>query len=226
MFYLGTRRVYSIHRLLLICFVIIAFVPVSFLGIKLYQAAWENAWREIDEKHKVLAKNLSAPILIFVRNHQTMLSMVAAEIHSVAATDQAKNTQLLKHALARVNAFQALTLMNTDDKAKIIARPDGEIQYDVGAYGNSTTYIDTVMSEEPRLSGAVFSPLNHKPTVLITYPVRGPDNTIIGVLIAELKISILDDLRKGIEFGQGGLRWQGAGRPRYRAGQQCRLCDS
>ena len=204
MFYLGTRRVYSIHRLLLICFVIIAFVPVSFLGIKLYQAAWENAWREIDEKHKVLAKNLSAPILIFVRNHQTMLSMVAAEIHSVAATDQAKNTQLLKHALARVNAFQALTLMNTDDKAKIIARPDGEIQYDVGAYGNSTTYIDTVMSEEPRLSGAVFSPLNNKPTVLITYPVRALDDTVIGVLIAELKISILDDLRKGIEFGQGG----------------------
>lgn len=201
---MSTRRVYSIHLLLMICFVIIAFVPVSFLGIKLYQAAWENAWREIDEKHKVLAKNLSAPILIFVRNHQTMLSMVAAEINSVAATDQARNTKLLKHTLARVGAFQALILMNTDEKAKIIVKPDGPTQYDVGDYGNSTTYIDTVMSEEPRLSGAVFSPLDHKPTVLITCPVRGPDQNVIGVLIAELKISILDDLRKGIEFGQGG----------------------
>ena len=204
MFHLGTQRVYSIQRLLLICFVIIALVPVSFLGVKLYRAAWENAWREIDEKHKVLAKNLSAPILIFVRNHQTMLSMVAAEIHSVSADTQAKNTQLLTQTLSRVSAFQALILMNADEKTKIIAQPNGEILYNASAYANSTTYIDTIMSEEPRLSGAVFSPLDHKPTVLITCPVRGADNTLIGVLIAELKISILDDLRKGIEFGEGG----------------------
>ena len=199
-----TRRVHSIQSLLLIAFVIIAFVPVSFLGVKLYQAAWENAWREIDEKHKVLAKNLSAPILIFVRNHQTMLAMIATEINSVATAEQAKNAQLLKHTLSRVNAFQALTLMNTDDMAKIVVQSDGATQFDVATYSNTTTYIDTVMSEEPRLSGAVFSPLDHKPTVLITQPVRGPQGNIIGVLIAELRVSILDDLRKGIEFGKGG----------------------
>jgi len=62
------QRPYSIRVLVLMYFIAVALVPVSILGIKLYKAAWDNAWREIDEKHKVLAKNLSAPILILKKS--------------------------------------------------------------------------------------------------------------------------------------------------------------
>ena len=203
-FPLKFHRPYSIRRLVLICFIAVALVPVSLLGIKLYQAAWENAWREIDEKHKVLAKNLSAPILIFIRNHQTMLSMTAAEIRSLDDSARTKNTSLLKHTISSVPAFQALTLMTTNEQAHIIVQPDGTTHFDTDAYSNTLSYIDTVMNDIPQLSNAIFSPLDNKPTILITYPVYNQDESLIGVLIAELRISILDELRKGIEFGKDG----------------------
>jgi len=42
----------SINVLLILSFVIVALLPVSILGINSYYAAWDNAWREVREKHQ------------------------------------------------------------------------------------------------------------------------------------------------------------------------------
>ena len=48
-----------IRRVLIGGFLLVALVPLVFLGVKLYKLAWEQAWREITEKHQLLAQNLA-----------------------------------------------------------------------------------------------------------------------------------------------------------------------
>ena len=45
----------SVAHRLLVSILIVALVPVSFLTVHLYYAAWENSWREIREKHQQIA---------------------------------------------------------------------------------------------------------------------------------------------------------------------------
>ena len=39
-----------VYRLLLIGVIMIGLIPVGILGFRLYQVAWNDAWREINEK--------------------------------------------------------------------------------------------------------------------------------------------------------------------------------
>jgi hypothetical protein len=69
------KRGLSINSLLLFSFALIAVLPVSLLGFKIYDAAWDNAWREVHEKHQLLAENLAQPISIYIKGHKTTLAI-------------------------------------------------------------------------------------------------------------------------------------------------------
>jgi len=197
----------SINWLLMISFVLISLVPVSFLGSQMYKLAWDDAWREIHEKHRLLALNLGSPIQTFIQDHQSMLAMMTFAIQKVDQTDlesRQANVKLLKQSLQQIPEFQALILMDADEQAKIVIRENGTTQFDTDLYSNSPSYVDTVFNEEGQLSGAVFSEIDKKPTILITHPVLDVDENLIGVLIGELKISFIEELRKRIAFGEGG----------------------
>lgn len=80
----------SINTLLLLSFVIEALLPVSILGINSYYAAWENAWREVREKHQTLAENLSAPIAQYVNNRRIALSLLREKMVALENTADPK----------------------------------------------------------------------------------------------------------------------------------------
>ena len=82
------NRGISINALLLLSFALIALLPVSLLGVKIYNAAWDNALREVKEKHQLLAENLSQPIKIYVDNHLTILSLAAIPVKASRATSK------------------------------------------------------------------------------------------------------------------------------------------
>jgi len=200
------RRPYSINRLLMLSFVLIALVPVSLLGIALYNAAWDNAWREIHEKHRLLALNLGSPLQIYIKDHHTMLRMLAMSIHTTAGseTSQLNTTRLFQNTLSAARDFQALILLDTDSSAHVVVHQNGDVRYNSDIYGNDASYIDTMMDEKAQASGVKFSALDGKPTLLITEPVYDSNNNVIGVLLAELSIAPVEQLRRNIRFGEGG----------------------
>lgn len=70
----------SVARRMLLSVLLIALVPVSFLSVHLYNAAWDNGWREIREKHQLIAENLALPITTYVNDHRNILALLTENL--------------------------------------------------------------------------------------------------------------------------------------------------
>ena len=110
----------SISSLVITGMIIIAVVPITFLSIHLYESAWKNSWREIEEKHKLLAQNLAAPIQIFVNDHKNYLNLLA---NSIGDTPPATTIQsLFTKNLAHLTGFVSLTYLDAHGIIRAHAR--------------------------------------------------------------------------------------------------------
>lgn len=192
-----------INRLLMFCFVLIALVPVSFLGVKLYHAAWDNAWREIYEKHRLLALNLASPISTYVDDHRAMLAMLAFLLHDNRAGHA--DAVLLDETLKKMKGFQSLVLMDGDGNARLMVPADAaRAQNERRAFSDEHCYLETLLSQRPQISNVKYSPLSGQPTIILSQPVYGPGHRLTGVLLGELGIDYIEQLRRTIHFGKRG----------------------
>jgi diguanylate cyclase (GGDEF)-like protein len=196
-----------VKRLILASFIFIALVPVSFLGMKLYYAAWENAWREIYEKHRLLALNLASPIEIFLSDHRAMLMVLASSINKVSDQDQGifNNLRRAQHYL---KDFRALVLLDLQGVTRVQTFQKGLVP--IGDASNDTRFAvepafqHVIKRNSWYLSGVKSSPIDAKPTLILAQPVRDAQNRVIGALIGELKVDLIEKLRRNIKFGEGG----------------------
>lgn len=185
-----------VHRLLLVGLLLVAIIPIGFLSVKLYQNAWDNAWREISEKHRLLAENLASPIQIYINDHRAMLKLVATSMRH----DAGKQDDALKNysgTLLHAHGFRSLTLLNLDGKPS-----DNNSSNDV--FQNEQCFIKTRDSAKPVLSNIKTSPLDGKPTLILSEPVFDSDNKLSAVLLGELSIELIEKLRRKIKFGIKG----------------------
>ena len=106
----------SVNRILILGFVIVALVPVSILGVKSYQIAWKDAWREIHEKHRLLAMNLAAPISIYINDHRASLGFIASSLGEMSSSSHQWQIDYLKNAIRRLSGFRSLTLVDQSGK--------------------------------------------------------------------------------------------------------------
>ncbi len=198
----------SINVLLILSFVIVALLPVSILGINSYYAAWENAWREIREKHQTLAENLSAPITQYVSNRRIAISLLREEMIALEdAADLAQNAAVLAKGLDYLHGFRAVFLL--DDHQRILSMatsyPIGEhpaAQLNLGP----EDFISTLfVSDRTFLSPVVINPFTGKTTLMVGTLLHGAGamNSPL-LLVGELKINAIEALRQGIHFGQQG----------------------
>jgi len=201
----------SINALLLFSFVVIALVPVSLLGLKIYNAAWDNAMREVKEKHQLLAENLSQPIKIYVDNHLTILSLAAHQISELYARDANNKDvpKLLHEYLQFADGFSAIMLIDGD--ARILQyiddrKHDKDVTGDV--FGNYDFIKKTLVRSEPAVSKVVRNIVTNEPALYVTAPITmrsGTDSAkMTRALVAELKIQPIERLREGIRFGEQG----------------------
>ena len=110
-----------IYRLLTVAFVVVALVPLTVLGIKLYHAAWDNAWREITEKHRLLAINLTAPVRLYVKNHLSMLRLMADELGAHKGQADTHDVQkLMQDASGKTMGFRSIALVSPDAKLRFL----------------------------------------------------------------------------------------------------------
>ncbi|WP_455204930.1 sensor domain-containing diguanylate cyclase [Kaarinaea lacus] len=200
----------SINALLFFCFAIIALVPVSLLGFKVYDAAWENAWREVREKHQLLAENLAQPISIYVKAQETTLAITARllqDLNLSPASSQTTIDSLLEHNMRLTEGLCGMYLLDANQELSVF-----KTEYPVTAppaktlFANANFIKQAVINKKHSVSGIRMNPLNNKPGIYIAMPVYALNNPqqLLHILVGELKIAPIEKLRQGIRFGEAG----------------------
>lgn len=195
-----------VNRLLLLSFVLVALIPAGIIGATLYYAAWDDAWREIREKHHLLAMNLAAPIAIYVQDHRNALKLMASTLQALAADADAETRQRdhVRRARSQLDGFRALSLVDRRGDIRLGTQSDEWIAGHADAYAKDICFTGTRDNGEAMLSGIQPSPLDGKPTLLLTQPVHDADGTVSAVLIGELRVALIEALRRNIHFGERG----------------------
>jgi len=198
----------SINVLLILSFVIVALLPVSILGINSYYAAWENAWREVREKHQTLAENLSAPIAQYVNNRRIAISLLREKMAALEdAADPAQNAAVLAEGLDYLHGFRAVFLL--DDRQRILSMASSypikkrdAMQLNLGP----EDFINTLFnSGRTFLSPVVINPFTGKTTLMVGTLLHGKGTMNAPLLlVGELKIGAIKALCQGIHFGEQG----------------------
>ncbi|MGD8568835.1 MAG: diguanylate cyclase [Gammaproteobacteria bacterium] len=208
---LFSKTIFSqpVQRLLVVGFLLIAFVPVSFLAYKLYQEAWNNAWREINEKHRLLAMNMASPITIYVNDQKNLLGLLADEIgrfHSILNGDQAPIIQKkLDTALKHMEGLRSVSLILPNGLIYALSqRPGDNPPKTKKIFSNETCFLKSRDTGGWALSNIKHSPISGEPTIILSQPIENTDDEVEGVLLAELRIDLIEKLRRNIHFGEKG----------------------
>jgi diguanylate cyclase (GGDEF)-like protein len=200
-------RLNSVNQLLAMSFILIALLPIAIIGVSLYKAAWDDAWREIHEKHRLLAINLASPISIHIHDHQQMLALLADRIRHYQLdyrTDNEKLHRLLKDSLNSFSGFQSLFLVgaggNLHAYATDIAQPQnpGHNLADIGCLQPSLAQGNVV------LTGITTSHLSAEPVLYMCRSVLDETGEMHSIAVAELSIAPIEKLRASIYFGERG----------------------
>jgi diguanylate cyclase (GGDEF)-like protein len=195
-----------VNRILIIGFTLIALVPVSVLGVKLYQAAWDDAWREIHEKHRLLALNLTLPIEIYINDHRSMLKLLASSLTDQYGNLDYKQLELrgVERAQRYLKDFKSLVLVDKEGNTRLQIQ-DGTLNKNTHQlFAKEVPFIYARDKNRWYLSGIQKSPLDGKPTLILAQPVRNAENKVVYVLLGELSIDLIEKLRRNIKFGVKG----------------------
>ncbi|WP_455220144.1 diguanylate cyclase [Kaarinaea lacus] len=198
-----------VQRLLVLAFLFIAFVPVGFLAISLYQEAWNNAWREINEKHRLLAENLAPPITIYINDHRNLLALLADELNSfdnVLHVDSFPQVEYkLKNALSHMEGLRSLSLIAPNGEIHVVAqRPDQVAPRQSNVFSNEKCFLKSRDTGTWALSNIKPSPISGDPTIVLSHPIQQSGSPVNAVLLAEMRIDLIEQLRQNIHFGEKG----------------------
>lgn len=195
----------SIKRTIVIAFMLSAFIPIGFLATKLYSAAWDNMWREIDEKHRLLAENMVVPVEIHINGHKSLLSLVSAELsesgYDIGSQHQAT---LISNTLHSYPEFMSLTWV--ENSGKIIEHFNQnftDLKNNVSIFDNET-FKRALDTKELAINYIIDSPLSGKRVLLMAQPVSGTNNNLHGILVAEVYMDVIQKLQSNIKFGELG----------------------
>ena len=196
-----------VNRLLILGMVLVALLPVSLVAFHLNQVAWENSWREIHEKHELLAENLAAPIKIYVDDHFASLNFLAETIKPQLFSQQSLQ-KMLDTAAGQLHGFSAIAFVNTAGKMQAYNIADDVIlNRDTVSdfiFKNERCYLLVRQTETQYISGIKPSPFTLKPTIIMGVPLFDKQEKLVGVLLGELRVSLIEKLRKNIKFGKRG----------------------
>ena len=198
-----------VQRLLVLAFLFIAFVPVGFLAFSLYQEAWNNAWREINEKHRLLAENLAPPITIYINDHRNLLALLADDLNTyenVLHVDSFKEVDSkLENALSHMDGLRSLSLIAPNGEIHAVAqRPGQELPKQSNVFSNEKCFLKSRDTGSWALSNIKPNPISGDPTIVLSHPIKQTASPVNAVLLAELRIELIEQLRKNIHFGEKG----------------------
>jgi len=198
-----------INQLLVFFFLFVSLIPVSILGFKIYHAAWDNAKREIYEKHRLLAMNLATPIQIYMEDKRRMMGILSQSV--AQGLKQGESYQQLhvnlQGASQFLNDFQSLSLVDPRGNSKCIRLQSNPALNPIskfpGIYRNNDTITKAIDTKSWKISSVERSAISGSPTIIMAYPVTLAGK-VVTVLVGELKLNEIEKLRNGIHFGKRG----------------------
>ena len=198
-----------VQRLLVVGFILIALVPVGFLVYMLYQEAWNNAWREINEKHRLLAENLASPISIYINDHRNLLALLADDLdryeNVLDASMADEISGKLNNALNHMDGLRSLSLIApTGDIFAVAQRQNHAGTVKSNVFSDEKCFLKSRDTGSWALSGIKRSPITGDPTIVLSHPIRQKADLANAVLLAELRIDLIEQLRRNIHFGDEG----------------------
>jgi diguanylate cyclase (GGDEF)-like protein len=199
---LGRLLSQPVHRLLILSFLFVAIVPIAILGFELYKAAWSSAWREIHEKHQLLAENLASPISIYIKDHRTMLALLTDELmESPSDTD---SQEILESVSKSLPGFRSLAVVDSSGNTRALVHEGTVRAEDQRIFAEERAYLDSMNTGEWALSSVKPSPVNGEPALLLASPMSDSEGARVGVLIGELRLELIERVRQQIRFGEKG----------------------
>ena len=203
---LDRLRAQPVSRILLLVTVLVAVLPISILGYYIYHSAWQNSWREIREKHQLLAQNLAVPITTYVNDHRSMLAMTAHMITLMGHQAQTGSSDLLLQGINTMHGFKSL--IQLDMKGHVLAYEQGKHTIDntqgLEKFAAESCYLKTRSSGEWQISPVKRNPLTGEPTIFMGQPVLDSHGKLQGVLMGELRMDYLEAIRARVKFGKKG----------------------
>lgn len=218
----------SIFKLIFASFCLVSIIPVGIIAYNIYNKSWEQAWTEATEKHQLLAINLTKSISLYVQGRSTQLGYLAKTLSENEFTTDEKSELLASFfksfaelsSLAYVKSNGELAKFLHDD-TDITTSPSAPLSID--AFASQPYFIKTRDEQVPLIEAIITSPFTNKPTIIITKPIvkaekqtaeptaesDNPEqqplqNESTDVLIAELNIAPIEELRRSIKFGTEG----------------------
>lgn len=196
----------SVFQLLVVGFAMITIVPTTILAWEVYDGAWDNAWREIGEKHQLLATTLASPISIYVDDHRDILGHLAVEL---AAMDSRSNAaagkrRLLDSAFATLRGFRSLVVVDVSGKTRILAHRDQYNISDEYIFADEACFKQAAQNARPAVSDLKASPLTGQPSIIVSHPVVSRSGKVTSVVLAELRLDRIEELRSAVQFGIKG----------------------
>ena len=196
-----------VHRLLLLSFILLALIPVSLLGVKVYQAAWDNAWREVNEsiacwpstwpRRSASMSPITAPCSGCWRNRSS--------VSRPTPRATSANRRVLEMAVDHLKGYESLVLVGVDGRLRAVAGYQGESsKLPERLFEEETCFVNTRKTGKWALSGIKRGPLSGRPTLVMSEAVHGEDGRMVGVLLGELRIDLIEELRRKIQFGERG----------------------
>lgn len=195
-----------VYRLLTVSFIIVALLPVVMLSVNLYHAAWKNAWREISEKHRLLALSLALPIQVYVEDHRRMLAVLAGEVGGYSNSNAARSRyrSSLRKAMSRFPGFSALALVDEQGGSSVAVHADIKRSFDTGLFAGHPCVLRSLQSDDWALCGVEASRISRASVFVITQPLHDAAGRVAGVLVGELGIEHIEALRREVRFGEEG----------------------
>ncbi len=197
-------RALSVSKIMLLVTVLVALLPVLILGIHLYHSAWENSWREIQEKHQLIAQNLAMPLATYVNDHKGMLSIMSETI-PMMGLGKKKVQPLLEKTLTSMRGFRSLILL--DMQGKILSSASIGAQYTksfADVMANEQCYLKVRNTGKWAISKVKPNPITQQPTIFMGYAVFNKKKKMVAVLLGELRIDYIEVIRKQVKFGKKG----------------------
>lgn len=203
---LNRLRAQPVSRILLLVTVLVAVLPISILGYYIYHSAWQNSWREIREKHQLLAQNLAVPLTIYVKDHRGMLAMTAHMITLMEQPGKSEPKGLLQQSLTAMHGFKSLIQLDMQGHVVDYLQGEHNAQNTPGLekFADEKCYLQTRRTGEWSLSQVKRNPLTGEPTIFMAQPILSSQHKMLGVLMGELRIDYIEAIRARVRFGKKG----------------------
>ncbi|KPJ91995.1 MAG: hypothetical protein AMJ53_10275 [Gammaproteobacteria bacterium SG8_11] len=204
MFKLNLRSGIPIFWVVLAAFALIVFAQHSLYGVSIYKSAWKQYRAQIDEKHLLIARRLSANISDYLEKHIAATSHIASVLDIYRANDLTQTHKLFNSVLVNYPNIHSMNLYDVDEhgKVSVVASLNRDNSSSVSI--DPSLDLDSYFTSPSRfLSGVVDSPFSHTPRILVRQFCNEIDHRR-RYIIAELDPAPIERLRSKIQFGAGG----------------------